>query len=45
LKNTQVTSNVPIVARLALPSMVSARIVNDQIKLQGGGWGGTFIGE
>ena len=45
LKNTQVTSNVPIVARLALPSMVSARIDNDQIKLEGGGWSGTFIGQ
>ena len=44
LKNTQATSNVPMLARLALPSTQSARIVNDQIKLAGGGWGGTFIG-
>jgi hypothetical protein len=44
LKNTQATSNVPILARLALPSTQSAHIVNDQIKLAGGGWGGTFIG-
>ena len=44
LKNTQATSNVPMLARLALPSTQSAHIVNDQIKLAGGGWGGTFIG-
>ena len=44
LKNTNATSNVPMLARLALPSTQSAHIVNDQIKLGGGGWGGTFIG-
>jgi hypothetical protein len=44
LKNTEATSEVPMFARLALPSTQSARIVNDQIKLAGGGWGGTFIG-
>jgi hypothetical protein len=45
LKNTQATSNVPMLARLALPSTQSAHIVNDQIKLAGGGWGGTFLGQ
>ena len=45
LKNTQATSNVPMLARMALPSTQSAQIVNDQIKLGGGGWGGTFIGQ
>ena len=45
LKNTQATSNVPMLARLALPSTQSARIVNNQIKLGGAGWGGTFIGQ
>ena len=45
LKNTKATSNVPMLARLALPSTQSARIVNNQIKLGGGGWGGTFIGQ
>ena len=45
LKNTEATSNVPMRARLALPSTQSAQIVNDQIKLGGGGWGGTFIGQ
>jgi hypothetical protein len=45
LKNTKATSNVPMLARLALPPMQSARIENNQIKLGGGGWGGTFIGE
>jgi hypothetical protein len=45
LKNTQTTSNVPMVARLALPSTQLAQIVNDQIKLGGGGWGGTFVGQ
>jgi hypothetical protein len=44
LKNTKATGNVPMIARLALPSTQSARIVNNQIKLGGGGWGGTFIG-
>jgi hypothetical protein len=36
LKNTQATSNVPMLARLALPSTQSAHIVNDQI--QTGRW-------
>ena len=45
LKNTQATSNVPMLARLALPSTQSAQILNGQIKLGGGGWGGTFIGQ
>jgi hypothetical protein len=44
LKNTQATSNVPLLARLALPSTQSALIVNNQIKLGGAGWGGTFVG-
>ncbi|MBV8103041.1 MAG: hypothetical protein JO223_00145 [Hyphomicrobiales bacterium] len=45
LSNTQATSNVPMLARLALPSTQSAQIVNDWIKLQGAGWAGTFIGQ
>jgi len=45
LKNTQATSNVPALARLALPSTQSAYIVNNKIKLAGGGWGGTFVGQ
>jgi hypothetical protein len=45
LKNAKATSNVPMLARLALPSTQSAHIVNNQIKLGGGGWGGTFIGQ
>jgi hypothetical protein len=45
LKNTEATSNVPMLARAVLPSTQSAHIVNDQIKLGGGGWGGTFIGQ
>jgi len=44
LSNTHATSKVPMLARLALPSTQSAQIVNDRIKLGGGGWGGTFIG-
>jgi hypothetical protein len=44
LKNTRATSNVPMVARLALPSTQSGRIVNDRIKLGGAGWSGTFVG-
>ena len=45
LKDTQATKNVPVLARLGLPSTQSARIVGDQIKLEGGGWGGTFVGQ
>ena len=45
LKNTKATSNVPMLARAVLPSTQSAHIVNDQIKLGGGGWGGTFVGQ
>jgi len=44
LKNTQATSNVPVVARMGLPSTQTAQIVNGQIKLDGGGWGGSFVG-
>jgi hypothetical protein len=44
LKNTRATSNVPMMARLALPSRQSGRIVNNRIKLGGAGWSGTFIG-
>jgi hypothetical protein len=35
LKDTKATSNVPALARLALPSTQSAQIVNGQIKLGG----------
>jgi hypothetical protein len=28
-----------------LPTTQSARIVNNQITLAGGGWGGTFVGQ
>ena len=45
LKNTRATSHVPMLARLALPSSQSAKVVNDRIKLGGGGWGGTFVGQ
>ena len=45
LLDTHATSKVPMLARLALPSTQSAHIVNDRIKLGGGGWGGTFIGQ
>jgi hypothetical protein len=34
-----------MLATLALPSTQSAQIVKDRIKLEGGGWGGTFIGK
>lgn len=44
LKDTKATINVPLLARAALPSTQSAQIVNDQFKLGGGGWDGTFIG-
>jgi hypothetical protein len=45
LSNTKATGEVPVLARLALPSKQSARIANDRIKLGGAGWGGTFIGQ
>ena len=44
LSNTRATNEVPMLARLALPSTQAAQIVNDRIELGGGGWGGTFIG-
>lgn len=44
LRNSKATRNVPALARMALPSTQSAYIVNDEIKLAGGGWGGTFVG-
>lgn len=44
LKNTKATDNVPTLARMALPSTQSAQIVDDQIKLGGGAWSGTFVG-
>jgi hypothetical protein len=44
LKNTKATKNVPLHARMALPSTQSAQIVNNQITLGGAGWGGTFVG-
>jgi hypothetical protein len=45
LKNTKATNNVPMLARMGLPSTQLAQIVNDRINLGGGGWGGTFIGQ
>lgn len=45
LKNTKATKNVPLLARMALPSTQVAQIVNDRIQLGGGGWGGTFVGQ
>ncbi len=45
LKNTQATSNVPMFTRMGLPSVLSAPIVHNQIKLGGGGWSGTFAGQ
>lgn len=44
LSNTKATGNVPMITRMALPSTLSANIVNDQIKLAGGAWSGTFVG-
>jgi hypothetical protein len=34
-----------MLARMALPSTQSAEVVNNQITLAGGGWGGTFVGQ
>ncbi len=45
LKNTKATSHVPMIARMALPSTQSAQVVDNRIKLGGGGWGGTFVGQ
>lgn len=44
LSNTKATGNVPLITRMALPSTLSANIVNDEIKLAGGAWSGTFVG-
>jgi hypothetical protein len=30
---------------LGMPSEQSGRIVSDEIKLAGGGWSGTFVGQ
>lgn len=45
LKNTQATSEVPMLARLGLPHAQSAHIVANQITLEGRGWRGTFSGQ
>jgi hypothetical protein len=45
LKNTKATNNVPMFARMALPSTQTVQIVNNQIRLGGGGWDGTFAGQ
>ncbi|PKR87369.1 hypothetical protein CXZ10_20190 [Pleomorphomonas diazotrophica] len=44
LNNTEVTENVPLVTRMALPDTLTAPIVNDEINLAGGPWRGTFVG-
>jgi uncharacterized protein GlcG (DUF336 family) len=45
LKNTRTTSNVPMLARMGFPASLSTQIVSGQIKLAGGGWNGTFVGQ
>jgi hypothetical protein len=45
LKNSKATGNVPMLARMGLPSTQSAQIVGNEMKLAGGGWGGTFAGQ
>ena len=45
LSHTKATNKVPMIARMAMPSSQSAQIVNNQIRLRGGGWGGTFVGQ
>ena len=45
LSHTKATSKVPMIARMAMPSTQSAQIVNNQIRLRGGGWSGTFVGQ
>jgi hypothetical protein len=45
LKNTRATSYVPMLARMGLPSTQSAQIVGNQIRLAGGGWSRTFVGQ
>jgi hypothetical protein len=44
MKDTTTTQNVPMFARMAFPHTQSAQIVDNQIKLAGGGWTGTFVG-
>ena len=44
LRNTKATSHVPPLARMGLRSDLSAQIVDNQMKLAGGGWSGTFVG-
>ena len=45
LKNTRATNQVPLLARMGLPSTQSAQIAGNQIRLAGGGWRGTFVGQ
>ena len=45
LNNSKATSNVPMITRLGLPPTLSAPIVGNRIKLAGGGWSGTFVGQ
>lgn len=44
LKNTKATSNVPFLARQALPSQQTGEIKNGSVHLGGIAWSGTFQG-
>jgi hypothetical protein len=44
LKDTKTTNDVPPLARMGLRSAQSTKIVDNQMKLGGGGWSGTFVG-
>lgn len=44
LKNTRPTKDVPFLARQVLPKTQSGKIDNDQVKLGGVAWKGTFQG-
>jgi uncharacterized protein GlcG (DUF336 family) len=45
MRDTKTTANVPMLARMGFPQTQSAQIVGDEIKLAGGGWTGTFVGQ
>jgi hypothetical protein len=45
MKDSKTTANVPMLARMGFPRTQSAHIAGNQIKLAGGAWSGTFVGQ
>jgi hypothetical protein len=45
MRDSKTTANVPMLARMAFPRSQSAHITGNQIRLAGGAWSGTFVGQ